>query len=248
MHRRDLLGASAAMLLPSAARAADAFPSHALRYIVPVSAGGGSDFIARVVTERWGKALGQGFVVENQGGGGGVIACQATMRSAPDGYTLMQGYVATHGTTPRDAQGRPTTPSRTSRPIGMIGATPNVLVIDSQRCRSRTLAEFVAYLKSHQGKVSLWLGRPRHADPPHDGTASSSSSWARFDGPRALSRHRARASPTLMGGQTQAIFPGLAAALQHIRSGRDTPAGRDGQRARSQQHQGRCPRSTNLAS
>ncbi len=100
MQRRDLLGASAALLLPLAARAADTFPSHPIRYIVPVPAGGGSDFIGRTVTERWGKVLGQAFVVENQGGGGGVIAATTTMHAPADGYTLMQGYVATHGTTP----------------------------------------------------------------------------------------------------------------------------------------------------
>jgi tripartite-type tricarboxylate transporter receptor subunit TctC len=55
--------------------------------------------VGRTVTERWGKVLNQTFVVDNQGGGaGGVIAGQNTAKSAPDGYTLMQGYVATHGT------------------------------------------------------------------------------------------------------------------------------------------------------
>jgi tripartite-type tricarboxylate transporter receptor subunit TctC len=79
---------------------AQPYPARPIRYIVPVAAGGGNDMIARVVTERWGALLGQPFVVDNQSGGGGVIASQATARAAPDGYTLMQGYVATHGTTP----------------------------------------------------------------------------------------------------------------------------------------------------
>lgn len=56
--------------------------------------------VGRTVTERCGALLKQSFVVDNQGGGGGVIDSQATARSAPDGYTLMQGYVATHGTSP----------------------------------------------------------------------------------------------------------------------------------------------------
>jgi len=58
MKRRELLQASAALLLPLAARA-ETYPVRPIRYIVPVAAGGGSDMIARVVTERWGKALGQ---------------------------------------------------------------------------------------------------------------------------------------------------------------------------------------------
>ena len=85
---------------PAGLPAATGYPDRVIRYIVPVAAGGGSDLVGRTVTERWGKALGQGFVVENQGGGGGVIACQNTVRAPADGYTLMQGYVATHSTSP----------------------------------------------------------------------------------------------------------------------------------------------------
>ena len=99
-----------------------------MRYIVPVAAGGGSDMVARVVTEWWGKLLGQTFIVENQGGGGGVIACVATARAAPAGYTLMQGYVGTHGTTPATRR-VPYDAVKDFTPIGMIGATPNVLVV-----------------------------------------------------------------------------------------------------------------------
>ena len=76
MKRRHLLqAASATLALPGVAWA-QAYPTKPIRYIVPVAAGGGNDMIARVVTERWGKALGQTFVVDNQSGGGGVIACQ----------------------------------------------------------------------------------------------------------------------------------------------------------------------------
>ena len=116
MKRRQLLqaAAAAARRCPALARA-QAYPAKPIRYIVPVAAGGGNDMIARVVTERWGKALGQTFVVDNQSGGGGVVACQTTARAAPDGYTLMQGYVATHGTTPATRKRAATTRSRTSR-------------------------------------------------------------------------------------------------------------------------------------
>jgi tripartite-type tricarboxylate transporter receptor subunit TctC len=74
MLRRQLLqAASAAVALPGLARA-QAYPAKPIRYIVPVAAGGGNDMIARVVTERWGPLLGQPFIVDNQSGGGGVIA------------------------------------------------------------------------------------------------------------------------------------------------------------------------------
>ena len=60
-------------------------------------------------------------MVDNQGGGGGVIACQTTARAAPDGYTLMQGYVATHGTSPATRK-LPYDAIKDFTPIGMIGA------------------------------------------------------------------------------------------------------------------------------
>jgi tripartite-type tricarboxylate transporter receptor subunit TctC len=86
MRRRFLV--TAAPLLPLLAHAparGQAYPSRAIHYIVPVAAGGGSDLVGRTLTERWGRALGQNFVVENIGGGGGAIACQTTAKAAPDG-------------------------------------------------------------------------------------------------------------------------------------------------------------------
>ena len=120
MNRRRLLQGFAALALPSVG-IAQSYPSKPIRYIVPVAAGGGNDMIARVVTDRWGKLLGQPFVVDNQSGGGGVIASQTTARAAPDGYTLMRGYVGTHGTTP--ARRRiPYDAIEQFTPVGMIGA------------------------------------------------------------------------------------------------------------------------------
>jgi len=67
-NRREFIGAVASLLLPFPLQA-QSFPTKPIRYIVPVAAGGGNDMIARVVTERWGRVLGQTFVVENQSGG-----------------------------------------------------------------------------------------------------------------------------------------------------------------------------------
>jgi tripartite-type tricarboxylate transporter receptor subunit TctC len=58
------------------------------------------DLVARTMADRFTKALGKSFIVENISGGGGVIAAQTVMRAAPDGHTLMLGYVATHATNP----------------------------------------------------------------------------------------------------------------------------------------------------
>ena len=98
MKRRSLLLAAPLGLgLASFSGAQSPYPSKPIRYIVPVTAGGGSDMLGRTVCERLGRVLGQTIVVDNLGGGGGVIASQTTARAPADGYTLMQGY-PWHGT------------------------------------------------------------------------------------------------------------------------------------------------------
>src|SRR6187551_1082133 len=215
MKRRQLLqAASAAAVLPGIALA-QAYPSKPIRYIVPVAAGGGNDMIARVVTERWGAALGQSFVVDNQSGGGGVVASQLTARAAPDGYTLMQGYVATHGTTPATRK-IAYDPIKQFTPIGMIGATPNVLVVNSN-VPAKTVKEFVDYVKKNPGKLSY--GSAGQGSLTH----LTMELFKQQIGAFMLHipyRGIAPAFTDLLGGQTQAMFPGLAAALPHLRSGR----------------------------
>jgi tripartite-type tricarboxylate transporter receptor subunit TctC len=217
MNRRTLLQTLPALLgLPAWAQAP--FPNKPIRYIVPVAAGGGSDFIGRTVTERWGQGLKQTIVVDNQSGGGGTIAALATARAAPDGYTLMQGYVATHGTSPATRQ-LPYDPIKDFTPVGMIGGTPNVLVVTAA-LPVRTLQEFIAYLRSHPGQLSYGsagLGSLTHL------TMELFKQQVNSFMVHIPYRGIAPAFTDLIGGQTQAMFPGLAAAVPHIRSGRVRP-------------------------
>ena len=219
MKRRTLLVASPAVLgLPGLVLAQAAYPSKPIRYIVPVVAGGGSDMVGRTVTERWGKLLNQSFVVDNQGGGGGVIACQLTARSAPDGYTLLQGYVATHGTSPATRK-IPYDPIKDFTPIGMIGGTPNVLVVDA-RLPARNIQEFIEYVRKNPGKLSYGsAGQGSLTHLTMDLLKLQINSFMVHIPYRGI----APAFADLIGGQTQAMFPGLAAAVPHIRSGRVRP-------------------------
>lgn len=226
MKRRELLLAAPALacaptLWAQAAHSTSsgqAYPNKPIRYIVPVAAGGGSDMVGRTVTERWGKLLGQSFIVDNQGGGGGVIASQNTAHAAPDGYTLMQGYVATHGTSPATRK-VPYDPIRDFAPIGMIGATPNVLVVNAS-LPVTTVAEFVAYVKKNPGRVSYGsAGQGSLTHLTMELFKQQIDSFMVHIPYRGISL----AFTDLIGGQTQAMFPGLAAAVPHIRSGRVRP-------------------------
>ncbi|MFI5444516.1 Bug family tripartite tricarboxylate transporter substrate binding protein [Polaromonas sp. UC242_47] len=219
MKRRSLLYAAPALLgAPALVLAQSGYPAKAIRYIVPVSAGGGSDMVGRTVTERWGNQLKQSFIVDNQGGGGGVIACQTTARAAPDGYTLMQGYVATHGTSPATRK-LPYDAVKDFTPIGMIGGTPNVLVVNAA-LPVKTVKEFIDYLKKNPGKVSY--GSAGAGSLTHL-TMELFKQQVNSFMVHIPYRGIAPAFTDLIGGQTQAMFPGLAAAVPHIRSGRVRP-------------------------
>ena len=219
MKRRTLIQAAPALLgLPGLALAQASYPAKPIRYIVPVVAGGGSDMVGRTVTERWGALLKQNFVVDNQGGGGGVIACQLTARAAPDGYTLLQGYVATHGTSPA-TRTIPYDPIKDFTPVGMIGATPNVLVVDA-RLPVRNIREFIDYVRKNPGKLSyVSAGQGSLTHLTMELFKLQINSFMVHIPYRGI----APAFADLIGGQTQAMFPGLAAAVPHIRSGRIRP-------------------------
>ncbi len=219
MKRRNLLQAAPALVFsPGLAFSQTAYPAKPIRYIVPVSAGGGSDMVGRTVTERWGNLLKQSFIVDNQGGGGGVIASQATARAAPDGYTLMQGYVATHGTSPATRK-LPYDAVKDFTAVGMIGATPNVLVVNAA-LPVKTVQEFVNYVKKNPGRVSY--GSAGQGSLTHLTMELFKQQINSFM-VHIPYRGVAPAFTDLIGGQTQAMFPGLAAAIPHIRSGRVRP-------------------------
>ena len=230
MKRRALLQAAPALALaPWTAVRAQGFPDKPIRYIVPVAAGGGSDLIARTLTDRWAKALNATFLVDNQSGGGGVVAAQVTMRAAPDGYTLMQGYVATHGTSPATRK-LPYDAVKDFSPIGMIGATPNVLVVDAN-LPVKNFKEFVAWLNANKGKVSYGSAGPGSLTHL---TMELLKQQLHVPMVHIPYRGIAPAITDVIGGQTQAMFPGLAAALQHIRSGRLRPIALTGSKRAAQ--------------
>lgn len=194
---------------------AQSFPSKPIRLIVPVSAGGGSDLIARQVAERLGKGLGANVVVDNVSGGGGVIACQSVARAAPDGYTLMQSYVATHGTSPATRK-LPYDAVADFTPIGMIGGTPNVLVVPAA-LPVASVKEFLDYARKNVGKISY--GSSGQGSLTHLGMEQFKAA-ANFFAVHVPYRGIAPAITDMLSGSTQAMMPGLAAATPHIASGK----------------------------
>jgi tripartite-type tricarboxylate transporter receptor subunit TctC len=222
MKRRHFLQAFPAWTAPAGlgviaqdVLAQSAYPSKPIRYIVPVAAGGGSDMVGRTVCERLGRVLGQSIVVDNLGGGGGVIACQTTAKAAADGYTLMQGYVATHGTAPATRK-LPYDAVRDFTPIGMIGSTPNVLCVNPD-VPVHTVQAFLDYARKNMGKLSYGSAGPGSLTHLTAELFKQQTGMVMVHIPY---RGIAPAITDLIAGQTQAMFPGLAAALPHLRTGR----------------------------
>ena len=217
---RWMAAALAACLLPVPLQAAEqgAYPSKPIRIIAPVQPGGGVDLVARTVGERITAALGQPVVVENQSGGGGIVGSQATARAAPDGYTLMVGYVGTHGTNPA-VRKLPYDAVKDFTPIAMVGGTPNVLVVPPS-LPVKSLAEFIAYAKANPGKLSY--GSSGNGTLTHLAMEQLKVAGD-LDLQHVAYRGIGPAITDILGGQTQALFPGLAAALPHIKAGKMRP-------------------------
>jgi len=204
-------------LLPALC-AAQPYPVKPVKIIVPAQPGGGLDLIGRTIGAELGKALDQQFVIENVGGGGGSIACQQTARAAPDGYTLMVGYVATHATSPA-VRKVPYDAIKDFTAVAMVGGTRNMLVVHPSVPVSN-LKEFVAYAKAKTGKVTFGaggIGTLNHL------LIEQLKGAAGFDTVIAQYKGIGPAFADLFGGQLEALTPGVAAALPHIRNNRIKP-------------------------
>jgi tripartite-type tricarboxylate transporter receptor subunit TctC len=211
------VGAAVAAFVPQVL-GQSVYPNKPIKIIAPVQPGGGVDLIARTIADRLGRVLGQSIIVDNQSGGGGVVGSMATARAAPDGYTLMVGYVGTHGTNPA-VRKLPYDAVKDFTPIAMVGGTPNILVVVPS-LPVTSLKEFVAYAKANPGKLSYGSSGP--------GTLTHLAMEqlkvaADLDVLHVPYRGIGPAITDILGGQTQVLFPGLAAALPHIKAGKMRP-------------------------
>jgi tripartite-type tricarboxylate transporter receptor subunit TctC len=217
---RGLVALAAALLalLPWHGVAQSPYPARPVKIVAPALPGGGVDLIARTVADQLGRAMGESFIVENLGGGGGAIASLAVARAAPDGYTLMIGYVATHATNPATRK-VPYDAVRDFTPIAMIGGTPNILVVNAA-LPATDLNAFLDYAKANAGKLSYGTGGV--------GTLNhlAMEQFRVAAGIEAVPVHYRSIAPALadlLGGQIQMLMPGLAAALPHIRANKVKP-------------------------
>ena len=216
LSRRRLLAGVAATLPLPAVRAQSAWPSKAVRFVVPFAPGGTSEIVARSVAAELTKQLGQSVYVENKPGGAGVTAMQEVAKAPPDGHTLILTHVGTLAVNPYMLKNQPYDVNRDFAPVTLLAKVPNVFVIHPD-VPARNFREFVDYARKNPGLLNYGSAGNASAGPlameylklvtgmflthiPYRGT-----------GPQL---------PDLLSGRTQASSAGMPALGAHIRSGK----------------------------
>jgi tripartite-type tricarboxylate transporter receptor subunit TctC len=150
--------------LTGAAQAQGTYPDRPIKVVVPAAAGGVTDTPARIVTNRMRDTIGQPFVVENQGGAGGILAAETVKRAAPDGYTLLYVNAATHGLLPALKKSMPYNALKDFVPIAMVVRAPLAIVVRSDS-PYKSLADLVKQAASQSKPLNY--GSPGPGNTSH---------------------------------------------------------------------------------
>ncbi len=166
MDRRAFVraGGGAVAVLAGAANAQPPWPARPIRLVVPFPPGSSPDFVARLVSEPLGKALGQPIVVDNRPGAGGNVGTASVAKAMPDGYTLLFTIQGPLVTAPLLVRRLNYDPARELAPVTLVATSPNVLVA-TPSLGATTLADFVRIVRSRPGQInygSVGIGSAAH--------------------------------------------------------------------------------------
>ena len=195
--------------------ALETYPSEPITIIVPTSAGGGNDTMARVLSRKLGPQLGQSIEVDNRTGANGSVAAEYVAAARPDGYTLMFGYIATHGINPV-MQDLRYDPQADFVPVGLVGHSPSVLVVRAGQ-GLRTAKDLLEQLRSRPEVMNY--ASAGEGTVPH----LAAEILLKRHGVAAEGVTHSGAAPALnalMRGQAQWMVPSLFSALPYLKSGK----------------------------
>ena len=221
LQRRSLLAlaagavAPAASLLSTPACAADAWPNHALRWIVAYPAAGGSDFLARQLAPQMGKQLGQTIVVDNRPGAAGIIGTEAASKQPGDGYTLLTGDNGAMVFHTALYKSLPYNPSDFV-PLGFMASFPLLLAVNPN-AGFTSAAQFLDAVKKSPGKYSY--ASPGAGSPHHLAMELLKQRTGSFI-VHVPYRGTAPAMQDVISGQVPIMVIDTAAGLAQVRSGK----------------------------
>jgi len=203
-------------LASASAQTAGAYPNRPIKLIVTVPPGGAADFIARLIASKLSTSMGQQVVVENKAGASGSLASDFVAKSAPDGYTLLQSSITTHGIGPALMPKLPYDPVASFAPITMLASLPLIMTVNAD-LKANTLAEFAAIAKERPGKLAF--ASSGNGGAPHMAGELFKAALS-LDMIHAPYRGSGPAVADLVGGQVQVMFDGAPSLLQHITTGK----------------------------
>jgi tripartite-type tricarboxylate transporter receptor subunit TctC len=220
VSRRLVVGGIAgAVAAPAIVSAQGTYPNKTVRYINPFPAGGATDTLSRIFCARLSELSGQQWVVENRSGSGGNVGMDALAQSAPDGYTLGLGGIASHAIAPTLYAKLPFKVPDDFTFVSTIWNLPNLLVVNLN-VPARTIPELIDLLKKNPGKYS-------YASAGNGTTLHLSGELfkilAGVDMLHVPYRGAAPAMVDLLAGQVHMIFDNIPGALAQARPGKVRP-------------------------
>jgi len=208
---------SAVVATPSLAQTS-VYPSKPVRVIVPVPPGGAADMMARMVAAHLQAKWGQPFVVDNRPGAGSSLGMDVVARAAPDGYTIGLGNIAANAINPAVRPSAfPYQPVKDFAAISMVGATPLILVVNAEKVPSRTLPDFIKFLKANPDKLSY--GSSGVGSSLHLGMEL----MLLRTGTKMIHIPYKGSAPMvadLIGGQTEASMDAATTSMPHVQTGK----------------------------
>jgi tripartite-type tricarboxylate transporter receptor subunit TctC len=221
--RRTLTLAAASALgllaLTPLAAQAQAFPTKAITIIVPFSAGGTTDILARVLGQFISKDLGQPVIIDNRAGAGGNIGTQLVARAAPDGYTILMGTVGTHAINQSLYPKLAFDPIKDFAPLTRVALVPNLLVANPAQ-PFKTVKELMAYTKANPGKVTF--GSSGSGTSIHL-SGELFKQMAGVDIQHVAYKGSAPAVNDLLGNHIAIMFDNMPSAISHVKAGKLRP-------------------------
>ena len=181
---------------------------------MPTAPSGGNDVMARIVAQKLGERMKRTVIVENKAGANGAIASEYVARAAPDGYTILFGYIATHGINPALSK-LPYDAVKDFAPISLLSEAQGVLVVNP-KVQAKTVKELVSLAKARPGAINY--ASAGNGTAPH----ISAELFKQITGTDMLHVPYKGSAPAVtdtIAGQTQVMFPSLVAASQHIKAG-----------------------------